>query len=72
MSDGFQACPVCHGHGVLSYPSGVVYGQTFTSTSTGPWECHHCKGMKVVSVFTGMPLLTNSPDMEMNDGREEL
>lgn len=51
MSDRFQKCPVCEGHGFLSYPKGVAPGQKFTSSSTGNFPCHRCAGIGTLDKY---------------------
>lgn len=42
-------CPVCNGHGVVSYPKGIAADQeSFTSSSPGPWPCRACDGSGVL------------------------
>lgn len=41
-------CPVCNGHGYVSYPPGIADGQPFSSSSAGPWPCHACEGGGII------------------------
>lgn len=50
-------CPVCLGRGVVSYPPGVAAGQSFASTSAGPWPCQPCGGTGLLwSAITAFPV----------------
>lgn len=40
----WQRCPICDGHGWLSYPPGTPAHVPFHGTSVGPWQCHRCEG----------------------------
>lgn len=43
-------CPVCDGHGVVSYPPGTAVGVPFISSSAGPWPCTPCNGSGIIFV----------------------
>lgn len=36
-------CPICDGTGLVSRPAGIAGDQaSFSSPSSGPWECRRC------------------------------
>lgn len=40
----WQKCPVCEGHGYVSYPYGNAAGQSWNSTDCSNKQCHRCGG----------------------------
>jgi len=54
LSVGWQVCPKCHGQGLVWFPCGVPYNETYT-TDGNPYECDVCQGKKIISIETGLP-----------------
>jgi hypothetical protein len=52
MTDRYQLCPVCRGHGVVSYPQGIAPDQPqYTTSSSGPWPCRRCNGVGTLDTW---------------------
>jgi hypothetical protein len=54
LSSGWQICPKCYGQGVVWFPTGIPFNETFSGDGK-PFICDVCKGEKIISVETGLP-----------------
>lgn len=55
MSKIYQKCPVCEGHGYVTYPFGVAPGQVWSSTDCSNKQCHRCNGTGTVEKPCPLP-----------------
>lgn len=55
MLSGWQACPKCHGQGIVSKPPYLAGDINHWSDSQGQHECNVCKGKMIINIATSFP-----------------